>query len=146
MSAAVAVEVIVPNERELRRCAACELNQFVASNKNCRRCGEPLFPPRLPPLPHKKPTGKSAPSKPDLTKAISLALRAARLARQMSQAQVADAIGAMRHHVCRIERGLTLPLPPSLVRFAQAFELRPQFLLLMAETMLEGADPEEATE
>lgn len=98
----------LPN-REVLRCPHCRLVQFRSATDLCCRCRQPLeaqyagLPAGL------SPSRGAALSTEPLAKRISTAVRDLRKERKLSQRQLANAMGTVRSHISKIERGLVVP-------------------------------------
>ena len=110
---------LFPN-REVLRCPHCRLVQFRSTSGLCRRCHQPLET-----LHVSLPAG-SSPSHGDelstepLAKRIGAAVRNLRKERKLSQRQLATAMGTVRSHISKIERGLLVPSFQTLERATSA--------------------------
>lgn len=86
------------------------------------------------------------------TEAIGTRIKRERLAREMTQRQLADRVGVGVPHVSKVEAGRESPSDDLLMKIAQVFEMDPGELLLAArrvpEELLErlAADPAEGIE
>ena len=95
--------------REVLRCPHCRLVQFRSTIGLCRRCHHSLetlhigLPTDLSPF-----HGAELPTEP-LAKRIGAAVRDLRKERKLSQRQLANAMGTLRSHISKIERGLLVP-------------------------------------
>ena len=108
-----------PN-REVLRCPHCRLVQFRSATDLCCRCHQPLeaqyagLPAGLS-LSH----GAALSTEP-LAKRIGAAVRDLRKERKLSQRQLANAMGTVRSHISKIERGLVVPSFQTLERATSA--------------------------
>lgn len=119
--------------REIIRCTACNLNQFVPESMKCRRCHAELVPKPIEPLPIAAVELPSVPSMDTLTQAVRLTLLARR--GKISQSELAKKMGIFRAHVSRMESGRATPTLYSLQRYACAFGISTYELVREIETM-----------
>ena len=109
----------LPN-REVLRCPHCRLVQFRSTTGLCCRCHQPLeaqyagLPAGL------SPSHGAALSTEPLSKRIGAAVRDLRKERRLSQRQLANAMGTVRSHISKIERGLVVPSFQTLERATSA--------------------------
>ncbi len=118
--------------REEVRCLKCLLNQFMTSNRLCRRCHKPLDlsePVEIEPIMMNQPTEKKF--KPvSFDRQISARIRELRRFRRMSQSQLAAIMDCPRSYISKLETGRVNPLLRTLQRLSDAFQITVYELML----------------
>ncbi|HSU18472.1 MAG TPA: helix-turn-helix transcriptional regulator [Acidobacteriaceae bacterium] len=119
-------------EREVLRCAHCNLVQFRTINDVCRKCKKSL----LPDLPKLQPIAVA--SEPVNAEAegiqVAAAVRDLRHVRNLSQRQLAGRMNVPRTYISKIENGKAMPTLSSLDRLARALQVDISALLRDAPT------------
>jgi len=108
-----------PN-REVLRCPHCRLVQFRSTTGLCRRCHQHLETLHVDLPAGLSPSHGAALSTEPLSKRIGAAVRDLRKERRLSQRQLANAMGTVRSHISKIERGLLVPSFQTLERATSA--------------------------
>jgi ribosome-binding protein aMBF1 (putative translation factor) len=108
-----------PN-REVLRCPHCRLVQFRSTTGLCRRCHQPLETLHVSLPAGSSPSHGYELSTEPLAKRIGAAVRNLRKERELSQRQLATAMGTVRSHISKIERGLLVPSFQTLDRATSA--------------------------
>lgn len=117
----MATNLATVEAREVLRCDHCSLVQFRTSNSMCRRCHkpleieepEPLQPQLVPPSTGSEDEGID----------VARAVRDIRLARNLSQRQLAARMNVPRTYISKIENSKAMPTLSSLERLANALEV-----------------------
>jgi len=134
--------------RATLRCGHCHLNQFVPSDRKCRRCRCPLDPPvdivpvtvtATAPAPDPEPLIPVAvcPMFHTLEQSLPVVLLWLRLRAGMSQREFASALGrGSRTYASKIENGRTLPTVRSLIGIAGALGVPVQKIVMMCEGLM----------
>jgi transcriptional regulator with XRE-family HTH domain len=112
-------------QREVLRCDHCSLVQFRTATSLCRKCHkaldveepEPVAAPALTLVP---PTAKANEGS---GLQVASAVRNLRLARSLSQRQLAGRMGVPRTYISKIENGKAMPTLSSLERLARALQV-----------------------
>jgi transcriptional regulator with XRE-family HTH domain len=119
----MATNVVSMDPREVVRCEHCALVQFRTSNSLCRRCHKPLdieesvvMGPQPIPI-------TSAHAEAEAGLAVAAQVREIRLARHLSQRQLASRMEVPRTYISKIENGKAIPTLGSLERLAEALEV-----------------------
>lgn len=108
--------------RETVKCRSCALVQFQTKDDLCRKCKEPLTPPKI-----EAPVVELNLFPPvevtigDMERAIALVLRALRGTR--SQNEIARKISIPRTYLTKCEHGRIVPTLSSMERFAKAYDM-----------------------
>jgi len=108
-----------PN-REILRCPHCRLVQFRSTSGLCRRCHQPLETLHVGLQAGSSPSHGAVLSTEPLAKRIGAAVRSLRRERKLSQRQLATAMGTVRSHISKVERGLLVPSFQTLERATSA--------------------------
>ena len=111
-----------PN-REARRCPHCRLVQFRSTSGICLRCHQPLETLHVGLPAGSSPSRGAELSTESLAKRIGAAIRDLRKERKLSQRQLANAMGTVRSHISKIERGLLVPSFQTLERATSALSI-----------------------
>lgn len=117
------------DERDVLRCQHCRLRQFRTVSGNCRKCRQPYVSAPAPELAD-KPVG-SIPARNDRLD-IGSAVRVLRLARNISQQDLASRMGCPRTYLSKVERGAS-PTIKSFLAIADALEVEPWVLIYFAD-------------
>ena len=128
-------------EREIIECPACHLKQFGTLSGRCRRCHVELKPEPEPAPPLS--LEAAAPPPPPSPVAygalgFGLTVRALRLRRSWSQADLAIHANCPRTYISKIERGHAMPTMKTFERFAEVFEMELWHLARVWEFMEQG--------
>lgn len=105
-------------EREVIRCRRCRLVQFLAASQLCRKCGA-----RLRGVLPEEPVMAPEPAAPQMAQpsfSVAVRLKTARMAKHLSQLQLADLINAPRTYISKIENRRCVPSLGSLAKLAEA--------------------------
>ncbi len=112
-------------QREVLRCDHCSLVQFRTASSLCRKCHKPLDveepePVTAPALTLVPPTAAGSEGS---GLQVASAVRNLRLARSLSQRQLAGRMGVPRTYISKIENGKAMPTLSSLERLAKALQV-----------------------
>jgi transcriptional regulator with XRE-family HTH domain len=112
-------------QREVLRCDHCSLVQFRTATSLCRKCHKPLDveepePVAAPALTLVPPTAAASEGS---GLQVASAVRNLRLARNLSQRQLAGRMGVPRTYISKIENGKAMPTLSSLERLAKALQV-----------------------
>lgn len=119
----MATTLVSLDSREVVRCEHCTLVQFRTHNSLCRKCHKPLDieePPALGPVAVPDPR-----QQPEMEAGLRVAtqVREIRVARHLSQRQLAGRMQVPRTYISKIENGKAIPTLGSLERLADALEV-----------------------
>ena len=113
-------------ERQVIRCATCELNQFMTVSGLCRKCHKPLVAqPQAAAEPEAEPEPENIPADDQpitLAYVIATNIVIARARRKISQGQLAKAARIGRNTMNRAEGGVKAPTLKTLERVVLALE------------------------
>lgn len=119
----MATTLVSLDPREVVRCEHCTLVQFRTANSLCRKCHRPLDieePPVLGPVPVPDPRQQPA---AEAGLQVAAQVREIRIARHLSQRQLAGRMQVPRTYISKIENGKAIPTLGSLERLANALEV-----------------------
>ena len=116
----MATSLICVETREVVRCAYCRLMQYRTSNSLCRKCHKPLDFEETARLMPQLVSSQSAPDGADAALHVAAQVREIRLARHLSQRQLASRMQVPRTYISKIENGKAIPTLGSLERLALA--------------------------
>ena len=123
-------------QREVLRCDHCSLVQFRTASSLCRKCHKPLDveepEPVMAPALSLVPPAAAASESSGLQ--VASAVRNMRLARNLSQRQLAGRMNVPRTYISKIENGKAMPTLSSLERLAKALQVDISALLRDART------------
>lgn len=123
--------------RDIVRCRHCELNQFMTTDKKCRRCkGELLDKIILVATVKEEPAPKVvAQGAMSFGEAVCTSIKVMRDAFGFSQLQLAERMGCNRYWISRIENHRATPTLRILEKFAVAFSLTSCDIVTFAELL-----------
>ena len=160
VSAIIAVPISVPISvpvspsapvRETLHCPHCGLNQFVRSDRRCRRpgCHKPLDQPvdtaaNSVPEPPPIPISIVPPASPhrlfhDAKRTLPFVLLWFRLRAGLSQPQLGRLLGVPRTYVSKLENGKATPTVASLIKVAEGLGTTVGKVLVACEYLMEGS-------
>lgn len=137
-------------EREVIRCNGCDLNQFMAADRKCRRCRKLLR------LEASATAVQVTQEEADLPKqekiivvgnvsgAIGAAIKICRLARGLSQRNLAALMEVPRTYVSKVEGDHAVPTIESIAKFSKGLDLRPAFIIMLAEGLADEVSQQRA--
>lgn len=133
-------------DRKRFRCHECQLVQFVASDRKCRRChvaidkpqepvaAKPLVPDMVEAFPCEMVSGKVG----SMDFWIPFVLWWLRRSQGMSERQLAAKMDVPRTYISKVENDCATPLIPSIFRFSDALEVSPSYIFRMTEFLVSG--------
>lgn len=130
----MATSLGIIEERDVVMCDACGLVQFVTATRSCRRCRTPYERAAASPALEPQPTLATAAVASshscdfDLASAVLLI----RLARGLSQQDLANRISSPRTWISKVETRQTIPTVFGLLKLAQGLEIAPWILVEFA--------------
>jgi DNA-binding XRE family transcriptional regulator len=133
------VPVISIDTKAVIRCTKCQLNQFMTTQGNCRRCRRPLLcvePPVI--VPECRPAQSAGPARPSIDMATAIWLL--RSARGLSQRDMAKKMGIARTYISKLEGNRCVPSPPQIRRIAGILEVSEYCLVALATVHNQLAD------